>query len=128
MSARSKRNTIRFEMLITKEVCDSWRFKAEKAGISKAELVRRRMAGCQVKTIPEANWQCYWQLQKIETSLNQIVKAQNNAIANGLVPPPIEPIPFEQLAKEIDMLRSLLILGSNEEKSNDLEDDDDWED
>lgn len=115
-------------MLLTKEENQIWEMLAEQARISKAELVRRRMASCRIQTVPEANWQYYWQLLKIGTNINQIAKAQNTAIADGTIPPPIDPIPFEQLLKKIERLRLHLILGASDDPDNDnsLEEADDW--
>ncbi|MBE9229574.1 plasmid mobilization relaxosome protein MobC [Phormidium sp. LEGE 05292] len=129
MPTKSKQRTVRFEMLLTKEENQTWEMLAEQAGISKAELVRRRMALCRIQTIPEANWQCYWQLLKIGTNINQIAKAQNTALADGTIPPPIDPIPFEQLLRQINKLRLHLILGANDDPDEDgsLEETDDWE-
>ncbi|MFB2773185.1 hypothetical protein ACE1AT_28525 [Pelatocladus sp. BLCC-F211] len=128
MPAKLKQHTIRFEMLLTKEQNEHWQALAEKVGISKAELVRRSMAGCRIKTIPQANWQYYWQLLNIGTNIHQIAKAQNSAIANGLIPPPIDPIPFEELTKQINRLRLHLLLGTDEETNEKLSLGDDWED
>ncbi|RAM48048.1 MAG: hypothetical protein C6Y22_30145 [Hapalosiphonaceae cyanobacterium JJU2] len=128
MPVKPKQHTIRFEMLLTKEQNEHWQALAEKVGISKAELVRRSMAGCRIKTIPQANWQCYWQLLNIGTNIHQIAKAQNSAIANGLIPPPIDPIPFEELTKQINRLRLHLLLGTDEETNEELSLGDDWED
>ena len=109
MPVSPKLYTVRFEMLLTKELSAHWQALADKVGISKAELVRRSMAGCRIKTIPEANWQCYWELLKISTSISQIAQAQENAINLRLTPPPIDPVPFEKLATEISRLRAQLI-------------------
>ncbi|MBW4435231.1 MAG: hypothetical protein KME28_26845 [Pelatocladus maniniholoensis HA4357-MV3] len=128
MPAKPKQHTIRFEMLLTKEQNEHWQALADSSGISKAELVRRSMAGCRIKTIPQANWQCYWQLLNIGTKINQIAKAQNSAIANGLIPPPIDPILFEELTKQINKLRLHLLLGSDEETNEELSLGNDWED
>ncbi len=128
MSAKSKQHIIRFEMLLTKEQNENWQALADSSGISKAELVRRSMARCRIKTIPQANWQCYWHLLNIGTNINQIAKAQNSAIANGLIPPPINPIPFEKLTKQINKLRLHLLLGTDEETNEELSLGDDWED
>lgn len=125
---KQKQHTIRFEMLLTPEQNEAWEALAAAAGISKAELVKRRMAGCRIRTIPEANWQCYWQLLKIGTNINQIAKAQNTAIAEGTIPPPIDPIPFVALQQLIDRLRLHLILGNDgPENNSEIEDNDDWE-
>ena len=127
--SKVKQRTVRFEMLLTFEESETWEALAESAGVSKAELVRRRMAGCRIKTVPEANWQTYWQLGKIGTNINQIAKAQNTAIADGLIPPPIDPAPFEALQRQIDRLRLHLILGMDDDCCDDtIEDSDDWED
>lgn len=129
MPAKLKRHTIRFEMLLTEEQNQAWEALAESAGISKAELVRRRMANCRIQSIPEANWQSYWQLGKIGNNINQIAKALNTAIADGTIPPPIDPIPFEQMLRQIDRLRLHLILGANEDPDYNglMEETDDWE-
>ncbi|OKH16260.1 hypothetical protein NIES592_00935 [Fischerella major NIES-592] len=128
MPVKPKQHTIRFEILLTQEQNEHWQALAEKVGISKAELVRRSMAGCRIKTIPQANWQCYWQLLNIGTNIHQIAKAQNSAIANGLIPPPIDPIPFEKLTKQINRLRLHLLLGTDEETNEEQSLGDDWED
>ena len=129
MTTKSKQRTVRFEMLLTQQENQTWNNLAQQAGISKAELVRRRMGNCRIQTIPEANWQCYWQLLKIGTNINQIAKAQNTALADGMVLPPIDPIPFEQLLRQIDELRLHLILGANDDPDDDgsTEEADDWE-
>lgn len=129
MATKSRQRTVRFEMLLTPEENQKWENLAQQAGISKAELVRNRMAGCRIRTVPEANWQCYWQLLKIGTNINQIAKAQNTALADGIIPPPIDPIPFERLLRQIDRLRLHLILGADDEPSEDdlMEESDDWE-
>lgn len=126
MPASSKLYIVRFEMLLTKELSEHWQTLADKVGISKAELVRRSMAGCRIKSIPEANWQCYWELLKISTYINQIAQAQESSINQGLTPPPIDPVPFEKLATEISRLRAQLILGTDG-ANNEAEDSDDWE-
>lgn len=110
-----RQRTVRFEMLLTPEESKAWEALAESAGVSKAELVRRRMAGCRIKTVPEANWQTYWQLGKIGNNINQIAKAQNTAVADGQKAAPLDPIPFEQLQKQIDRLRLHLILGMDDD-------------
>lgn len=127
--SKVRQRTVRFEILLTLEESEAWEALAESAGVSKAELVRRRMAGCRIKTVPEANWQTYWQLGKIGTNINQIAKAQNSALADGLIPPPLDPIPFEALQRQIDRLRLHLILGMDDECcGSDIEESDDWED
>lgn len=129
--SKIRQRTVRFEILLTIKESEAWEALAESAGVSKAELVRRRMAGCRIKTVPEANWQTYWQLGKIGNNINQIAKAQNTAIADGLIPPPLDPIPFEALQRQIDRLRLHLILGMDSDDSdsddNAIEDSDDWE-
>jgi hypothetical protein len=126
MPASSKLYIVRFKMLLTKELSEHWQTLADKVGISKAELVRRSMAGCRIKSIPEANWQCYWELLKISTNINQIAQAQENAINLGLTPPPVDPIPFKELVKDISKLRAQLILGTDG-ANNEALDSDDWE-
>ena len=115
-------------MLLTKELSEHWQALADEVGISKAELVRQRMVGCRIKTIPQANWKCYWQLLKISEDINQIAKAQNSSITEALIPPPIDPIPFEELITQISLLRLCLLLGSDEGTNDELEDSDDWQD
>ena len=115
-------------MLLTKELSEHWQALADEVGISKAELVRQRMVGCRIKTIPQANWKCYWQLLKISEYINQIAKAQNSSITEALIPPPIDPIPFEELITQISLLRLCLLLGSDEGTNDELEDSDDWQD
>ncbi len=110
-----RQRTVRFEMLLTPEESKAWEALAESAGVSKAELVRRRMAGCRIKTVPEANWQTYWQLGKIGNNINQIAKAQNTAVADEQKAARLDPIPFEQLQKQIDRLRLHLILGMDDD-------------
>jgi hypothetical protein len=121
MPAKQKHHTVRFEMLLTPELAEHWEALAESNGISKAELVRRRMAGYRIKSIPQVNWKCYWQLLKISENIDQIAKAQNLAISQGLTPPPINYISFEELKTEISRLRLCLLLGSHEETTNELE-------
>jgi hypothetical protein len=127
MPAKQKQHTIRFGMLLTPELYEHWQALADEVGISKAELVRQLLMGCRIKTIPQANWKCYWQLLKISSDINQIVKAQNIAITQGLTPA-INPIPFEELLREITKLRLDLLLGSNKETNDELENSDDWQD
>ncbi len=127
MPVKQKQHTVRFEMLLTKEQNERWQALADYGNISKAELVRQRMVGCRIKTIPQANWRCYWQLFKISEDINQIAKAQNSAITQGLTPPLIDPIPFEELLREIARLRLCLLLGSEEETNDELENSDNWE-
>jgi hypothetical protein len=105
-------------MLLTPDESKTWEALAESAGVSKAELIRRRMAGCRIKTVPEANWQAYWQLGKIGNNINQIAKAHNTAIADGLTPPNIDLTPFEELRRQIDRLRLHLILGADSDNSD----------
>ena len=126
MPVKTKQYIVRFEMLLTKEVSEHWQALADKVGISKAELVRRSMAGCRIKTVPEVNWKCYWELSKISTSISQIAQAQESAINLRLTPPPIDPVPFEKLATEISRLRTQLILGTDG-ANNEAENTDDWE-
>lgn len=128
MSPKYKKHTVRFEMVLTKEQNDHWQALAKCCGISKAELIRRRMSGCRIKSIPEVNWKCYWQLSKISKDISQIGNTQNIAIANGLIPPPVESIPFEDLLKEISSLRLCLVLEKNDETNHELEMSNDWED
>ncbi|MEA5599422.1 plasmid mobilization protein [Rivularia sp. UHCC 0363] len=118
MAAKQKQHTVRFEMLLTPEQNEYWQALAESSGISKAELVRRRMAGCRIKSIPQINWKCYWQLLKISEDISQIAAIQNHAIAQGLTLPPIDFNPFEELLREISTLRLCLVLESEEEISN----------
>ncbi|GJD19251.1 hypothetical protein RIVM261_042070 [Rivularia sp. IAM M-261] len=126
MPVKPKQYIVRFEMLLTKEISEHWQALADKVGISKAELIRRSIAGCRIKTIPEVNWKCYWELSKISTSISQIAQAQESAINQGLTPPPIDPVPFEKLATEISRLRAQLILGTDG-ANNEAGDTDDWE-
>jgi hypothetical protein len=121
MPAKQKQHTVRFEMLLTKEQNECWQALAESNGISKAELVRRSMAGCRIKSIPQVNWKCYWQLLKISLHISQIAAIQNTAITSGLIPPPIDHIPFKELATQISELRLSLILESNEATDSELE-------
>jgi hypothetical protein len=51
MTAKQKHHTVRFEMLLTKEQNEHWQALADSLNISKAELVRRKMVGCRIKTI-----------------------------------------------------------------------------
>ncbi|NJO64708.1 MAG: hypothetical protein HC836_43190 [Richelia sp. RM2_1_2] len=122
MPAKRKQHTVRFEMLLTPEQNEHWQALAESNGISKAELVRRRMAGCRVKSIPQVNWKCYWQLLKISEDISQIAKAQS------LTPPPIDFSAFDDLLREISILRLCLVLGSQESIEDELEESDDWQD
>lgn len=128
MAVKQKQHTVRFEMLLTKELSEHWQALADEVGISKAELVRQRMVGCRIKTIPQANWKCYWQLLKISEDINQIAKAQNSSITEALISPPIDPIPFKELITQISLLRLCLLLGSDEGTNDELEDSDDWQD
>jgi hypothetical protein len=128
MPAKQKHHTIRFEMLLTAQQNDHWQALAESNSISKAELVRRRMSGCRIKTTPQINWKCYWQLLKISQDINQIAKTQNLALSQGLIPPQIEQIPFEELQTEISQLRLHLLLGRDEATKKELENSDDWQD
>ena len=128
MSPKYKKHTVRFEMVLTKEQNDHWQALAKSCGISKAELIRRRMSGCRIKSIPEVNWKCYWQLSKISKVISQIASSQNTAIANGLIPSPVESIPFEDLLKEISSLRLCLVLENNDEIDDELEQSNDWQD
>jgi len=115
--------------MLTPAEKEAWTALAETAGLDISELVRRRMAGCRIKTVPEANWQTYWQLGKIGNNINQIAKAQNTAVAEELIPPPLNPIPFKELQRHIDRLRLHLILGMDDDSSDSTtEDSDDWED
>lgn len=128
MPAKSKQRTIQFKLMLTPDEKERWTALADAAGLDISELVRRRMAGCRIQTIPYANWQCYWQLLKIGTNINQIAKAQNAAIAEGTIPPPIDRIPFLALARQIDRLRLHLIMGAdNPGDDGEIEDGDDWE-
>ncbi|BDA69971.1 hypothetical protein CAL7716_041370 [Calothrix sp. PCC 7716] len=112
MSAKPKQQTVRFEMLLTKEQNDSLVQQADSLGISKAELVRRRIAKSRVKSIPQVNWQCYWQLLKIAEDIKCIAQTQNSAMDNGLIPQAINPIMIEELIKQISQIRLHLILGA----------------
>jgi hypothetical protein len=114
MPAKQKHHTVRFDMLLTPELSEHWQALADSLNISKAELIRRRMAGCHIKTISQVNWKYYWQLLKISEDINQIVKAQNTAISQGLTPEKIDHIPFEELKTEISQLRLQLLLGNYE--------------
>ncbi|MCL1475953.1 MobC family plasmid mobilization relaxosome protein [Argonema antarcticum A004/B2] len=129
LNQKTKQRTIQFKLMLTSQEKEAWSAIASKAGLDISELVRRRMAGCRIRTVPEANWQCYWQLLKIGTNINQIAKAQNTALADGTIPPPIDSIPFERLLRQIDRLRLHLILGADNEPSEDdlIEESDDWE-
>lgn len=129
LKGKARLRTVQFKLMLTKTEKETWTALAESAGLDISELVRRKMAGCRINTVPEANWQTYWQLGKIGTNINQIAKAQNTAIADGLVPPPIDPAPFEALQRQIDRLRLHLILGMDDDCCDDtIEDSDDWED
>jgi hypothetical protein len=128
MPPKQKHHTVRFEMLLSPETSQRWQALADFAGISKAELIRRKMEGCRIKTIPQVNWKCYWQLLKISENIDQIAKAQNLAISQGLTPLQIDHIPFEELKTEISRLRLQLLLGSDEATKKELENSDDWQD
>lgn len=128
MPAKQKQHTVRFEMLLTPEQNQHWQALAESGGISKAELVRRKMAGCRIKSIPQVNWKCYWQLLKISEDISQIASSQDAAIAQDLTLPPIDSTFFEELLREISTLRLCLVLGSHESTEDELEDSDDWQD
>jgi Bacterial mobilisation protein (MobC) len=125
----TKQRTIQFKIMLTAIEKEKWTTLAQSAGLDISELVRRRMAGCRIQTVPEANWQCYWQLLKIGTNINQIAKVQNTAVADGTIPPPIDPIPFDQLLRQINKLRLHLILGADNRPNDDsiIEETDDWE-
>jgi hypothetical protein len=127
MPPKQKHHTVRFEMLLTPEISQHWQALADFAGISKAELIRRRMEGCRIKTIPQVNWKCYWQLLKISENIDQIAKAQNLAISQGLNPPQIDHITFEELKAEISRLRLHLLLGHNKATNEELENSNDWQ-
>lgn len=133
LKGKARLRTVQFKLMLTKTEKETWTALAESAGLDISELVRRRMAGCRINTVPEANWQTYWQLGKIGTNINQIAKAQNTAIVDGLIPPPIDPEPFEALQRQINRLRLHLILGIDDDGNgccdkNVTEDSDDWED
>lgn len=127
MSAKPKQRMVRFEMLLTKEQNDSLVEIANSLGITKAEFVRRRIAKCRIKTIPQVNWQCYWQLLKIAEDINHIAQTQNNAICNGSTPSVINPIMIEELMKQISEIRLHLIVDAKA-LNKQSEDNDDWED
>jgi hypothetical protein len=118
MPTQSKQRIIQFKLMLTPSEKQKWTALAQLTGLKISELVRRRMAGCRLQTIPKANWQFHWQLGKIGTNINQIAKAQNTAIAQGLITPPLDPIPFEQLQKQIDRLRLQLLLGKDDSKED----------
>ncbi|NJN13387.1 MAG: hypothetical protein HC815_37960 [Richelia sp. RM1_1_1] len=122
MPAKRKQHTVRFEMLLTPEQNEHWQALAESNGISKAELVRRSMAGCRIKSIPQVNWKCYWQLLKISEDIRQIAKAQS------LTPPPIDFTTFDDLLREISTLRLCLVLENEKSIEDELEESDDWQD
>lgn len=126
MPAKPKQKMVRFEMLLTKEQNNSLVQVADSLGISKAELVRRRIAQCRIKTIPQVNWQCYWQLLKIAEDINCIARTQNNAMGNGSTPSAINPIMIEELMKKISEIRLHLIVGAKS-LNKQLEENDDWE-
>lgn len=129
MSRQSKQRIIQFKLMLTPSEKQKWTTLAQLSGLNISELIRRRMAGCRIQTIPRANWQFHWQLGKIGTNINQIAKAQNTAIAQGLIIPPIDPIPFEELQKQIDRLRLQLLLGTDDSKEDsNIEQEDDWQD
>lgn len=113
-----RQRTIQFKLMLTPAEKEAWTALAQTAGLDISELVRRRMTGCRIKTVPEANWQANWQLGKIGNNINQIAKAQNTAIADGLTPPNIDLTPFEELRRQIDRLRMYLILGMDDDSSN----------
>jgi hypothetical protein len=119
MPSHSKQRIIQFKVMLTPSEREKWTTLAQLTGLNISELVRRRMAGCRIQTIPKANWQFHWQLGEISTNINQIVKAQKSAISQGLIMPPIDPIPFEQLQKQIDRLRLQLLLGTNNNSKED---------
>ena len=128
MPAKQKQHTVRFEMLLTPEQSEHWQALAESGGISKAELVRRRMAGCRIKSIPQVNWKCYWQLLKISKDISQIASSQNAAIAQDLTLPPIDSTPFKELLREISILRLCLVSEREQSIDIELEESDDWQD
>jgi hypothetical protein len=129
MPAQSKQRIIQFKLMLTPSEKQKWTKLAQLTGLNISELVRRRMAGCRLQAIPKANWQFHWQLGKIGNNINQIAKAQNTAIAQGLITPPIDPIPFEELQKQIDKLRLQLLLGTDDNltEENEIEVENDWE-
>ena len=129
MLTKSKQRIIQFKLMLTPSEKEKWTKLAQLSGLNISELVRRRMAGCRIQTIPRANWRFHWQLGKIGININQIAKAQNTALAQGLTTPPIDPIPFEQLQKQIDRLRLQLLFGTDDSKEDsNLEEADDWQD
>ena len=129
MPTKSKQRIIQFKLMLTPSEKQKWTTLAQLSGLNISELVRRRMAGCRIQTIPKANWQFHWQLGKIGININQIAKAQNTAITQGLITPPIDPIPFEELQKQIDRLRLQLLFGTDDSKEDsNLEEADDWQD
>ena len=128
MSSKHKHYTVRFQILLTPQQNEHWQALADSSGISKAELVRRRMSGCRIKTIPQVNWKCYWQLLKISQDINQIAKVQTAAVTQGLTPPEIDHIPFDELKTEISRLRLQLLLGRSKESNDEQENSDDWQD
>lgn len=112
MSAKPKQQMVRFEILLTKEQNETLVQQADSLGISKAELVRRRIAKSRIKSIPQVNWQCYWQLLKIAEDISCIAQAQDNAMYSASIPQAIDPIMIEELMKQISQIRLHLILGA----------------
>jgi hypothetical protein len=128
MPTQSKQRIIQFKLMLTPSEKQKWTTLAQLSGLNISELVRRRMAGYRIQTIPKANWQFHWQLGKIGININQIAKAQNTALAQGLITPPIDPIPFEELQKQIDRLRLQLLFGTDDSKEDSNLEEDDWQD
>lgn len=129
MPTKSKQRIIQFKLMLTPSEKQKWTTLAQLSGLNISELIRRRMASCHIQTIPKVNWQFHWQLGKIGININQIAKAQNTAITQGLITPPIDPIPFEELQKQIDKLRLQLLFGTDDSKEdNGIEEEDDWQD
>lgn len=128
MPVKSKQRIIQFKLMLTPSEKQKWTTLAQLSGLNISELVRRRMAGCRIQTIPTANWRFHWQLGKIGININQIAKAQNTAITQGLITPPIDPIPFEELQKQIDKLRLQLLFGTDDSKEDSSLEEDDWQD
>lgn len=77
--------------------------KAEKAGVSLTEFIRRAALRRQVTELPpppELNWQSYMELSTIRTDVEEMVKAVNKAYNSG---EPIN-IDFERLEKIAESL------------------------
>jgi hypothetical protein len=110
------------------------RSRAEEAGLSASELMRRNALMRPLpKRLSRVSLKTYVELGRIGNNINQLAKAANTAIKMGQ-PPPADPGDLSALEKLLHQCRREIVQADekylNDQDSldfNDFEEEDDWE-